>query len=181
MRSSTRYERRPEVKILLVDDEPVIRRLIGGMLRHLNLDIVLEEATDGSDALIKLRNPSYRPDLIITDLVMEPLNGLDFTRAVRAGQDGVDRFLPVVMVSGDQDANIQLDAIRSGVDGFLHKPVSPETLRKQVLQVLSRDAHFVEIHRPERPWFGPLTPFAKKHLLESHPHTLHHRARRLAS
>ena len=66
-------------------------------------------------------------------------------------------------------------------DGFLHKPVSPETLRKQVLQVLSRDAHFVEIHRPERPWFGPLTPFAKKHLLESHPHTLHHRARRLAS
>ena len=182
MKGNTRFATRPLIKVMIVEDEPMFRRLLIGMLRSLpNVDFEFEECVDGSDALTKFRGGS-KPDLIITDYDMQPLDGICFTRAVRAGDEGADRLVPIIMVSGDKTHDVLRSSILAGVDGYLHKPVPPETLRKQILQVLSRDTHFVEVQRAEGGrWFGPLSPFVKKNVLGAHPHSLHHRPRRFAA
>lgn len=115
-------------KVLVIDDEPMSRALLRLTLQANNFDVI--EATDGLAALALIGQ--QQPDLIIVDVVMPSLNGLDLCRIVR--QNNKFEGIPIVIVS----AKAQVDAIQAGMSAgathYLTKPVS----RRELVQVVDR-------------------------------------------
>lgn len=109
-------------KILIVDDSATIRSLIGLVLKKRDYSIL--EANDGLDAIEKLSENEV--DLIIVDLNMPNMDGLEFVRTIRANYYTMDT--PVIMLTTTKDENIRKEAIRAGVNLFLNKPCDPELL-----------------------------------------------------
>jgi two-component system response regulator len=115
--------------ILLVEDEPISRCAFGQLLRSAGHDVI--EARDGSEALMLLNH--WRVNLVITDLSLPNLNGLNLASFIRARWPK----MPVVVISGylSQEAgNIILD----GVADFLEKPVRPSALVATVRRLLPK-------------------------------------------
>ena len=113
--------------ILLVEDEPISRCAFAQLLRSAGHDVI--EARDGTEALALLSH--WHVDLVITDLAIPNLNGLNLASFIRARWPKV----PVVLISGylSQEAgNIILD----GVADFLQKPVRPSALVAAVQRLL---------------------------------------------
>jgi len=113
-----------QVRVLVVDDETFVRRLVRRMLNGLSVaDIV--EAVDGQEALKLLRK--FKADIVICDYQMEPMNGLEFLKIVRSGADpDVRRDLPFIMLTGDSDANVFATAMALDVDAFVKKPIGKD-------------------------------------------------------
>lgn len=115
------------MKILVTDDQSTMRTLITGMLRKLGFDDI-DEADDGDVALNKLKGQSY--DLVISDLHMPRMSGLEFlkeTRTIPAIKD--TRFL---MVTTESSRDAVLEAIKLKVNGYVVKPFTIETLQEKL-------------------------------------------------
>jgi two-component system, OmpR family, alkaline phosphatase synthesis response regulator PhoP len=115
--------------ILLVDDEPKIVELARDYLEHAGFAVV--SASDGSEALARAR--SDRPDLIVLDLGLPKLDGLDVARALRQGSS-----VPIVILSGRSDETDKLVGLELGADDYVTKPFSPKELVARVRAVLRR-------------------------------------------
>jgi two-component system, NtrC family, nitrogen regulation response regulator NtrX len=108
-------------RILIVDDEANIRRMLGALLRAEQFDVA--EAQGGNQALLTL--DEVRPDLVLLDLVMSPgPDGLTTLAKLREK----DPTLPVVMMSGKAQLNDAVQAIKLGAFQFLEKPLTPEAV-----------------------------------------------------
>ncbi len=116
-------------KILVVDDKEVNREVLVEVLRPLGF--MIEEAENGAEALEKTF--SFRPDLIITDIVMPVMNGYDFTREVR---QKYLQTIPIIACSASVSATDRDLAIASGCNDFIAKPVEMETLFTMLQQYL---------------------------------------------
>lgn len=115
--------------VLLVDDSQT-------MLISLKMNLELnqykvETASNGKEALDKVKS-GLRPDLIITDLNMPVMNGLDFIREVRQ----ILRFTPILILTTESEASKREEAKRLGATGWLVKPVSGQDLINVVRRVL---------------------------------------------
>mgnify|MGYP001210743623 CR=1 FL=1 len=120
-----------DLKILAVDDSPNMRRIIVNTLRRAGFPDVME-ATDGRDALEKMKVEDF--DFIITDWNMPEMDGLTFVNNVRS--TGAFESLPILMVtSGSVKADIER-AMKAGVNGFIVKPFTPQTLVDKIKQVM---------------------------------------------
>jgi len=115
--------------ILVVDDEPKIVELARAYLEHAGFAVV--SASDGTEALTRAR--SDRPDLIVLDLGLPKLDGLDVARALRTG-GGV----PIVILTGRSDESDKLVGLELGADDYVTKPFSPKELVARVRAVLRR-------------------------------------------
>jgi len=115
--------------ILVVDDEPKIVELARDYLEHAGFAVV--SASDGTEALTRAR--SDRPDLIVLDLGLPKLDGLDVARALRTG-GGV----PIVILTGRSDESDKLVGLELGADDYVTKPFSPKELVARVRAVLRR-------------------------------------------
>ena len=112
--------------ILIVDDyEPNLRGL-GQLLAY--ADYTVLTATNGRDALDLVR--SARPDLVLLDVLMPGISGLDVCAELKSDAD--TRLTPIVLVSGAQERQTRLAGLDAGADDFLNKPVDPEELRTRV-------------------------------------------------
>jgi two-component system chemotaxis response regulator CheY len=111
--------------ILILDDEPFIRSTIKAALRVVGRFIV-SEAADGETALRML--PTSRPDLVLCDVNMAPMNGLQFVERLRAQPDPELRDLAVVMITTQADVATVQNAGQLRISGYLVKPVSPKQL-----------------------------------------------------
>jgi len=89
------------LNVLIVDDNRHMRFLIKTILHAFGIREVME-AADGSDALKMLRTSPA--DVLVTDWMMEPLDGLDLTRMVRTGSDSSNPFLLIIMLTGHTEA-----------------------------------------------------------------------------
>jgi CheY-like chemotaxis protein len=119
-------------RILFVDDEGQIRKLAQAFLqRH---GYVVSTATDGYEALIEIKK--NRPHLVITDVSMPNLNGLELTRRIRA--DASTARLPVIMLSARKQANDILAGYAQGADEYVAKPVELAVLAAKVELLLKR-------------------------------------------
>jgi two-component system nitrogen regulation response regulator NtrX len=108
-------------KILIVDDEANIRRMVGALLKSEAFDVA--EAANGNGALLAI--PEVRPDIILLDLMMPPgPDGLATLERIRAG----DRDIPVIMMSGKAQLADAVRAVQMGAFQFLEKPLAPESL-----------------------------------------------------
>jgi two-component system alkaline phosphatase synthesis response regulator PhoP len=118
--------------ILVVDDEPRIVELARDYLEHAGFDVLT--ASDGPTALAAARDKA--PDLVVLDLGLPGLDGLDVTRQLRQGQS--TRTLPIVMVTARDDELDKLLGLELGADDYLTKPFSPRELVARVKAVLRR-------------------------------------------
>ena len=127
-----------ERRVLLVDDDPDIRRDYARVLR--NLGCVVETAVDGVDAIEKLRATAF--DLILSDITMPRLTGTAFLRAVRER----DLDVPVVLMTGAPSLDTAVEAVEYGAFRYLAKPVSLDMLA----QVVRKAIHMHELARLKR-------------------------------
>ena len=115
--------------ILVVDDEPKIVGLARDYLEHAGFTVV--SASDGPEALARAR--ADRPDLVVLDLGLPKLDGLDVARALRQASS-----VPIVILSGRSDESDKLVGLELGADDYVTKPFSPKELVARVRAVLRR-------------------------------------------
>ena len=116
-------------KILLVDDAAFMRKMIKETLSK-NGYTELFEAVDGADAVEKFSE--IGPDLVIMDITMPNMDGLEALKAIRA-KDGSAN---VVMCSAMGQESMVMDAVRSGAKDFIVKPFKPDRVLKTVTSIL---------------------------------------------
>jgi len=115
--------------ILVVDDEPRIVQLVRDYLEHGGFTVLV--ASDGQAALRTAR--TGRPDLIVLDLGLPGLDGLDVTRALRREGE-----VPIIMLTARTEETDKLVGLELGADDYLTKPFSPKELVARVRAVLRR-------------------------------------------
>lgn len=119
------------MNVLIVDDYKTMLRIIRNLLRQLNF-VNIDEATDGSMALQKLRQGSY--GLVISDWNMEPMTGIQLLREVRA--DAKLKHIPFIMVTAESKSENVIAAKEAGVSNYIVKPFNAETLKAKLVSVL---------------------------------------------
>ena len=120
-----------KMKVLIVDDYRTMLRILRNLLRQLDFRNV-EEATDGTEALQKLREGGY--GLIISDWNMESMTGIQLLRHVR-GDEKMKR-IPFIMVTAESKPENVVAAKQAGVSNYIVKPFNAETLRGKMASVL---------------------------------------------
>jgi DNA-binding response OmpR family regulator len=116
-------------KILVVDDEPLNLELMEGVF---SMDYDVIKASNGIGASILVEKTL--PDLIILDVMMPNMNGYAFCRQIKT--DIKTRTIPVLMITSLREEKDKLNAIESGADDFLSKPVDINKLRLRVKSLL---------------------------------------------
>ena len=117
--------------ILIVDDYKTMLRIIRNLLKQLGFDNV-DEATDGSGALTKLRDKEF--ELVISDWNMEPMSGLQLLKEVRA--DVKLKELPFIMITAESKSENVIAAKEAGVSNYIVKPFNAATLKGKLAAVL---------------------------------------------
>ncbi len=130
-----------EMNVLIVEDDRHMRMLIRNVVFALGVKDVME-AGDGEAAFEEMK--SIRPDLVLCDMKMTPMGGLEFVRQLRADADNKNRFVPVIMITAYAELDTVADARDSGVNEFMAKPISAATLEKRIRRVLEDERLFVE-------------------------------------
>lgn len=120
-----------KMNILIVDDYKTMLRILRNLLRQLNF-VNIEEATDGSMALQKLRQGNI--DFVISDWNMEPMTGIQLLREVRA--DDKLKHLPFIMITAESKSENVIAAKQAGVSNYIVKPFNAETLKSKMVSVL---------------------------------------------
>jgi len=121
-----------KLKILLVDDEPELLRLVKFVLQTAGYQVIT--AMNGAEALSKAQ--SERPNLVILDVMMPEISGLEVCWRLRDIPETAD--LPIIMVSAKGEVPDRVTGLHAGADDYLVKPVSPDELLARVVALLNR-------------------------------------------
>ncbi len=128
------------LRALVVDDDAASRALTAAMLKELGFG-ECREADSGMAGVSALR--SFPADIVLCDMVMEPIDGISFLHYVHTDSMSPNPFIPVIMVTGQADRRIVRDARDAGVNALLAKPITMEALRRRVVAVISEDRDFI--------------------------------------
>jgi len=123
------------MKVLVVDDFATMRKIIKNVLKQINVDSVLE-AENGKHALTVLKGDTV--DLIISDWIMPEMTGIEFLKACK--QDEEIKKIPFIMVTAEAQKDNIMEAIKSGVDNYIVKPLTPEKLKDAIDKAKARAA-----------------------------------------
>jgi len=121
------------MKILLVDDSRTIRNIQKNTLKGMGHTDVLE-AADGLEALSVLGGD--RPDLMLVDWNMPKMDGITLVRKVREN----DKAIPIIMVTTEAEKSRVMEALKAGVNNYVVKPFTAETLSEKISQTMSKAA-----------------------------------------
>jgi two-component system chemotaxis response regulator CheY len=136
------------LKILLVDDNQHMRLLLAEILRALGVRRI-HEAQDGAEALGMMRE--IEMDLVMTDLTMGPLDGIDFVNLLRNSPDSPNPFAPVIMITGHSTMRRVAEARDAGVNEFLAKPVTARGVIHRINLLIEQPRPFIRCVD----YFGP--------------------------
>ncbi|MAU40805.1 MAG: two-component system response regulator [Kordiimonas sp.] len=117
--------------ILIVDDYKTMLRIIRNLLKQLGFNNV-DEATDGAEALAKMRGKQY--SLVISDWNMEPMTGYELLKEIRA--DSILKPTPFIMVTAESKTDNVIAAKKAGVNNYIVKPFNAQTLKTKLSAVL---------------------------------------------
>ena len=121
----------PDIKILIVDDSPTMRRILVNTVIKAGYPSV-KEAEDGRDALAKMMAGKF--DLLMTDWNMPNMNGLELVEAVRSDPNLKD--IPILMVTTRNMKEDIVMAIKSGVNGYIVQPFDAKTLNAKINEII---------------------------------------------
>lgn len=136
------------IKLLLVDDNQHMRVLLTEIVRALGAKHVFE-AVDGATAMDFLRANAV--DVVITDLAMQPIDGIEFVRMLRNSPTSPAPLLPVIMITGHSTQTRVCEARDVGVTEFLAKPVTVRGVLERLLEVVDNPRPFIR----SETYFGP--------------------------
>lgn len=136
------------LKVLIVDDNKHTRLLLAQILRALGITQTFE-AGDGVEGLAALRNHAI--DIVLTDLAMEPMNGIDFVRSLRTGAESPGPMIPVIMITGHATMKRLQEARDAGVNEFMGKPITARGVIERLAQVVDHARPFIRTDH----YFGP--------------------------
>jgi DNA-binding response OmpR family regulator len=128
-------------KVLVVDDEHYMRKVVRALLMSIGVRTVFE-APDGPSGLEMIR--LNQPDVVIVDWQMPGLDGAGFVRMVRSPQTFPLPEIPIIMLTGHGERSRVIHAIEIGVNEFLLKPVSSKALRDRIVAVLTKPRPLVK-------------------------------------
>ncbi len=134
-------------RILVVDDEPQIRRIMRTTLTGAGYEV--DDAKSGEEALAKLR--AFRPELVLLDINMPDMSGLDACRAIRA-----DSSAAIIMLTVHNKEAVKVEALDAGADDFVSKPFSTPELLARIRAALRRTPAAAQ-SSPSRIQAGELT------------------------
>ena len=117
--------------VLVVDDYNTMIRIIRNLLKQLGFEDV-DDAADGSAALVKMRDKKY--GLVISDWNMEPMTGIQLLREVRA--DAKLKALPFIMITAESKTENVIAAKEAGVNNYIVKPFNAATLKTKLASVI---------------------------------------------
>ena len=119
------------LKVLVVDDSATMRRIVVNTLKRIGYDDVVE-GEDGADAYAKLESESGI-NFILTDWNMPNMSGLEFVTQVRMSQF---KDLPILMITTRSIKDDIVEAMKAGVNSYIVKPFTPQTLKEKMDQIL---------------------------------------------
>lgn len=125
------------MKVLVIDDQQFIRRIIRTLLLQLGFNEI-EEAEDGASG-IEAHN-KFQPDLVICDINMEPVDGLVFLQTLREADDAKKSDTTVIFLTQHTEADIVKKARSLNVNAFVLKPPSYEKLRNRIEFALNQNS-----------------------------------------
>ncbi len=128
------------LSVLLIDDNANMRRVLRALLSTLKTGPIIEVGS-AVDALRVLQEIPV--DLVVTDLQMEPVSGLDLVRMIRTGTDSLNSRVPVIMLTGHTDLHLVEEARDVGIDEFVAKPVSVKALHNRIVEICENLRPFV--------------------------------------
>jgi two-component system, chemotaxis family, chemotaxis protein CheY len=122
-----------EVRTLIVDDSSVMRKIVERSLRQAGIDpLVVHEAGSGTEALDVLKGKQV--DLILSDINMPSMDGLEFLRQIHA--QNLAPGVPVVMITTESSEEHVRQAIQAGARGYIRKPFTADEVKERVLPLL---------------------------------------------
>ena len=136
------------LKALIVEDNAHMRGLLRALLNSAGIKEVAE-AAHGQAAIELLRE--RKSDLVLTDLAMKPMNGIEFTRHVRNSETSPNPFVPIIMITGHTEKYRVEEARDAGVTEFLAKPITAHNLFTRIAEIVERPRAFVRCNE----YFGP--------------------------
>jgi DNA-binding response OmpR family regulator len=174
----------PTANVLVVDDEPVVRDVLGRYLAREGFAV--QQAEDGEAALAAIR--SEAPQVVVLDLMLPRLSGLDVLKLVRLESD-----LPVIILSARVSEEERVTGLRLGADDYIVKPYSPREVVERIRAVLRRaegraarrrivagdlviDGERRQVTRVGEPAHTTRREFELLYLLASHPGRTYSRA-----
>ena len=123
-----------EIRTLIVDDSSVMRKIVERALRQAGLELmVVHEAGSGTEGLDLLK--AKQVDLILSDINMPSMDGLEFLRQLRA--QNLAPGVPVVMITTESSEEHVKQAIQAGAQGYIRKPFTAEQVKERVLPLLN--------------------------------------------
>jgi two-component system, chemotaxis family, chemotaxis protein CheY len=123
-----------EVRILIVDDSSVMRKIVERALRQAGLDsLVVYEANNGAEGLDVLR--AKQVDMILSDINMPAMDGLEFLRQIQS--QNLASGIPVLMITTESSEEHVKQAIQCGARGYIRKPFTAEQVKERVLPLLA--------------------------------------------
>ncbi len=137
-----------ELNVLVLDDSPNMRALVVSILHALGVRNIME-ADDVTRAFMELKN--FSADIVVTDWHMEPLDGLDFVRMVRSGDNSPNPYVPIIMLTGHTELQRVMESRDAGVNEFLAKPISAKSLYQRIVAIIENPRPFIRTES----YFGP--------------------------
>lgn len=123
------------IRVLIVDDSSVMRKIVERSLRQAGLSLAkVLEAGNGAEALSLLRNNQV--ELILSDINMPTMDGLEFVRQLKKESLATD--VPVVMITTEGSESQVVQAVSSGARGYIRKPFTADQVKEHVLAILGK-------------------------------------------
>jgi two-component system chemotaxis response regulator CheY len=120
-------------KIMIVDDSSTMRKIVMRAVRQAGFDVEgFLEAGDGKEGMNVLGSQSVR--LILSDVNMPNMNGLEFVKAVRMNE--ATKSIPIVMITSEGSEDMVNQALGSGANGYIKKPFTPEKIKETLSDFL---------------------------------------------
>ena len=136
------------LQVQLIEDNRNMRSLVKAMLNALGIENV-HDYSNGEQAIKGLED--FAPDLIITDWMMTPVDGLEYTRFIRTSIDSPDIYTPIILMTGHTEKWRIITARDAGVTELLAKPITAKTLYDRILAVIEKPRPYVRT----KSFFGP--------------------------
>jgi len=122
-----------KIQALIVDDSSVMRKIVERSLRQAGIELEkVVEASNGAEALAALHN--NKVDLILCDINMPVMDGLEFVREVAKLESA--KGIPIVMITTEGSESHVVQALTAGARGYIRKPFTPDQVKEHVLPVL---------------------------------------------
>ncbi len=126
------------LRVLLVDDESFVRRVIATMLKTLGIAEIYE-AENGCEAIRSLA--AHEVDLLVTDIQMPEMNGIELIKQVRMGKTVADRGLRSIVVTSFSYTEVLSSCLLLDVNGFLVKPITAANAKEKIQYALNEQLH----------------------------------------